>query len=348
MIHFRSVKSHIHAKGPSSSSTWRAARSARTQEGRTHTTVPLRCIRRYAACVATVLRCKVRSGPKAPSSIGSASVGHTSRPMPHAGALPVCFTPPHLHPQATFAATETVGTLRALAAGVLAPQLAPAAYLYTTPPRTVLKGDSDSLYHCGLVPAAHVHVGLDEKKGKSTSSVRVVCVPYTKCDSPDPLWPAASRLSGKGPGVAQWQGGVDGRHGGRGRMVADGRRGGAGQWVCWWGAWCLQHTCTSGWTRRRVRATGTGPSVHDLWPQCWGGLQGASVPFIAFGYMPHDSCMPHSPHSYASRPTPPISARPCSHPGVVPLLFRLRCSWRLQRAGPAAGGGGAGAERHRP
>ncbi len=68
--------------------------------------------------------------------------------------------------QATFAATETVGALRALAAGVLAPQLAPAAYLYTTPPRTVLKGDSDSLYHCGLVPAAHVHVGVDDKKGE--------------------------------------------------------------------------------------------------------------------------------------------------------------------------------------
>jgi hypothetical protein len=59
-----------------------------------------------------------------------------------------------------------VGCLRALLHRVLAPGLAPAAYLYTTPPRTLLKADGDSLYTAGLVPAAHVHVGLDDKKGE--------------------------------------------------------------------------------------------------------------------------------------------------------------------------------------
>ncbi|GIL78377.1 hypothetical protein Vretimale_7727 [Volvox reticuliferus] len=68
--------------------------------------------------------------------------------------------------QATFAATEAVGALRSAVLSVVSPSLAPAVYMYTTPPRQVLQPDQDhhSLYHVGLVPAAHVHVGLDEKK----------------------------------------------------------------------------------------------------------------------------------------------------------------------------------------
>lgn len=36
-------------------------------------------------------------------------------------------------------------------------------------PPQVIKADRDgeSLYHAGLVPAAHVHVGLDDKKGEA-------------------------------------------------------------------------------------------------------------------------------------------------------------------------------------
>ncbi|GIL57842.1 hypothetical protein Vafri_13075 [Volvox africanus] len=68
--------------------------------------------------------------------------------------------------QATFAATESIGALRTAVLSVLSPSLGPAVYLYTTPPRQVLHPDQDhhSLYQAGLVPAAHVHVGLDEKK----------------------------------------------------------------------------------------------------------------------------------------------------------------------------------------
>ncbi|GLI63244.1 hypothetical protein VaNZ11_006139 [Volvox africanus] len=68
--------------------------------------------------------------------------------------------------QVTFAATESIGALRLAVLSVLSPSLAPAVYLYTTPPRQVLYPDQDhhSLYQAGLVPAAHVHVGLDAKK----------------------------------------------------------------------------------------------------------------------------------------------------------------------------------------
>lgn len=55
--------------------------------------------------------------------------------------------------------------MRALVAAVLAPALGPALYLYTTPPRQLLKDAAESLYHAQLVPAAHIHAGLDEKKG---------------------------------------------------------------------------------------------------------------------------------------------------------------------------------------
>lgn len=36
--------------------------------------------------------------------------------------------------------------------------------LYTTPPRQVLRERDATLYHCQLVPAAHVHLSLEEDK----------------------------------------------------------------------------------------------------------------------------------------------------------------------------------------
>ncbi|KAG2485558.1 hypothetical protein HYH03_015723 [Edaphochlamys debaryana] len=110
---------------------------------------------------------------------------------------------------AAFAATETVGDLRAAVARVLHPSLTGACtgsgtgkgaasgsfYLYTAPPRTVLKpaDDGDSLYHVGLVPAAHVHVGLDEQKAAAC--------PEGQCLHPD----AAAKLrTAIGPGLASF------------------------------------------------------------------------------------------------------------------------------------------------
>jgi len=66
--------------------------------------------------------------------------------------------------QAAFAATETIGALQALVRQTLLPSMANAFYLYTTPPRQVLKDQDATLYQSGLVPAAHVHLGLDAKK----------------------------------------------------------------------------------------------------------------------------------------------------------------------------------------
>jgi hypothetical protein len=54
--------------------------------------------------------------------------------------------------------------LQELLRKVAAPEFAPALYLYTTPPKTLLKDAAASLYSLQLVPAAHIHVGLDEKK----------------------------------------------------------------------------------------------------------------------------------------------------------------------------------------
>ncbi|GFR44634.1 hypothetical protein Agub_g5922, partial [Astrephomene gubernaculifera] len=85
--------------------------------------------------------------------------------------------------QATFAATETLAALRAALTSVLPAALAPAAYLYTAPPRTVLPPgpqDARSLYAAGLVPAAHVHLGLDEKKAAAAG------LPASSCSCPPP------------------------------------------------------------------------------------------------------------------------------------------------------------------
>ncbi len=87
--------------------------------------------------------------------------------------------------QASFPATEPVASLQALVGSCLAPQLlhipapskptgsraanaskgasAPSRgyYLYTAPPKTVLKDGDVALWQAGLLPAAHVYVALD-------------------------------------------------------------------------------------------------------------------------------------------------------------------------------------------
>jgi hypothetical protein len=55
---------------------------------------------------------------------------------------------------------------QALAAAITLPGLRPGLYLYTTPPKTLLK-DKDlgaTLYQAQLVPAAHIHVGFNPDK----------------------------------------------------------------------------------------------------------------------------------------------------------------------------------------
>jgi tether containing UBX domain for GLUT4 len=55
---------------------------------------------------------------------------------------------------------------------VSSPDVAAAMYLYTTPPKTVLKDMSATLYQLQLIPAAHIYIGCDDKKlvGKKVSS----------------------------------------------------------------------------------------------------------------------------------------------------------------------------------
>lgn len=54
--------------------------------------------------------------------------------------------------------------LQALLCKCADPVLAKALYLFTTPPKTVLKDSEATLHKLQLVPAAHIYVGIDEKK----------------------------------------------------------------------------------------------------------------------------------------------------------------------------------------
>lgn len=67
--------------------------------------------------------------------------------------------------QASLPATTPLSSLLELAMRALLPAAAAAGpYLFTTPPRTVLKDLSVSLYASKMVPAAKVHLGLDASK----------------------------------------------------------------------------------------------------------------------------------------------------------------------------------------
>lgn len=72
--------------------------------------------------------------------------------------------------QTALPATEPLSSLLALARAALAPRAAPGAYLFTTPPRTVLKDLSVSIHAAKMVPAAKVHVGLDASKAPAGDS----------------------------------------------------------------------------------------------------------------------------------------------------------------------------------
>jgi hypothetical protein len=74
------------------------------------------------------------------------------------------YTPPPT--TTTTTTTTTTSCCQALAAAVTLPGLRPGLYLYTTPPKVLLK-DKDlgaTLYEAQLVPAAHIHVGFNPDK----------------------------------------------------------------------------------------------------------------------------------------------------------------------------------------
>ncbi len=72
--------------------------------------------------------------------------------------------------QAEFAASQPVSALAALARVLVPPALAPALYLYTTPPKQVLKDPAATLFDLKLYPAAHVHVGADAGKAPAAAA----------------------------------------------------------------------------------------------------------------------------------------------------------------------------------
>eukprot|EP00882_Tetradesmus_deserticola_P028358 GHRQ01031589.1.p1 GENE.GHRQ01031589.1~~GHRQ01031589.1.p1 ORF type:complete len:403 (+),score=161.86 GHRQ01031589.1:119-1210(+) len=72
--------------------------------------------------------------------------------------------------QSDFRATDALSKVQELLRKVAAPELAAALYLYTTPPKTLLKDAAATLYSLQLVPAAHIHVGLDESKAQGSTS----------------------------------------------------------------------------------------------------------------------------------------------------------------------------------
>jgi hypothetical protein len=96
-------------------------------------------------------------------------------------------TTDHFVVQVTIPATESLGELKRLIFSVLDPKLTTASsdggarknkagtpaspYLYTAPPKTVLKDDDKMIYSLGLYPAARVHVGLGGTELSSSSSL---------------------------------------------------------------------------------------------------------------------------------------------------------------------------------
>jgi hypothetical protein len=72
--------------------------------------------------------------------------------------------------QASFSARQPLQAVQQLVRQVAVPRLAPGLYLYTTPPKAVLKDASATLHKLKLVPAAHLYVGCDASKLGGASS----------------------------------------------------------------------------------------------------------------------------------------------------------------------------------
>jgi tether containing UBX domain for GLUT4 len=72
--------------------------------------------------------------------------------------------------QATFESSQPLSAVQQLVTQLSVQALGPALYLYTTPPKTVLKDLTATLYQLKLVPAAHLYVGCDVKKLKGPAA----------------------------------------------------------------------------------------------------------------------------------------------------------------------------------
>jgi hypothetical protein len=103
-------------------------------------------------------------------------------------ALPAC-VPCLPHPadativQASFTASQPLSAVQQLVSQLALEPVAPALYLYTTPPKTVLKDPTATLYQLKLVPAAHLYVGCEHKRLKAPAAAAVaggvLSVPFT-------------------------------------------------------------------------------------------------------------------------------------------------------------------------
>ena len=72
--------------------------------------------------------------------------------------------------QATFQASQPLSAVQQLVSQIALEGVGPALYVYTTPPKTVLKDGSATLFQLKLVPAAHLYVGCDAKKLKGEAA----------------------------------------------------------------------------------------------------------------------------------------------------------------------------------
>lgn len=75
--------------------------------------------------------------------------------------------------QASFTASQPLSAVQQLVSQFALDAVAPALYLYTTPPKTVLKDPTATLYQLKLVPAAHLYVGCEHKRLKAPAAAAV-------------------------------------------------------------------------------------------------------------------------------------------------------------------------------
>ena len=71
--------------------------------------------------------------------------------------------------QASFQATEPLAALHSFVRACLLPG-SPSWYLYTTPPKQVIKDLRPTLFQAGLVPAAIVYLGIQEAAAQSNGA----------------------------------------------------------------------------------------------------------------------------------------------------------------------------------